>query len=162
MVFGRKAGKSGAGRGTPPKPPNVDQILQDLQVTDDKDPVYQLSRDLVGQLVPEDGTGDNIDDPNVFYRKITEYINTADNLDNLCTKISNGTEALAQSHQDLQTLGKEVQRKLEKIKRGKTGTRESPIGQELIEETKPVREPPKIQISNSKEEESENEEELLC
>ena len=99
-----------------PSPPGVDEILEDLQNAKDSDPVYALSRELLGGLLVEGGDGQDLNDPDVFYRKVTEYIETADRLDLLSIKISAGTDSLVQSHQELKDLSKEIQGKLEDIR----------------------------------------------
>lgn len=94
MVFGRKVAEP-----VRPSPPTVDQILEDLKSADPLDPVYTLSKQLLGGLINEDSEGDDLSNPNVLYRKVSEYVASADKLDELSTTISQGTDSLTQSHQ---------------------------------------------------------------
>jgi len=111
MLFGGKAGGP-----APPKPPTVDQLLDDLKSADLNDPVYNLSSDILGGLIDEGGKGDDLSDPNVLYNKVIEYVGSAGVIDQLCTKISRGTDALEESHQELKKLAEEVQNNLKGIK----------------------------------------------
>ena len=94
MVFGRKLAEP-----VRPSAPTVDQILEDLQSAEPGDTVYTLSRELLGGLINEDSEGEELSNPNVLYRKVTEYVISADRLDELSTTISQGTDSLSQSHQ---------------------------------------------------------------
>ena len=94
MVFGRKVTEP-----VRPSPPTVDQILEDLKSADPVDPVYTLSKQLLGGLINEDSEGDDLSNPNVLYKKVSEYVASADKLDELSTTISQGTDSLTQSHQ---------------------------------------------------------------
>jgi len=111
VMFGGKTGGP-----APPRPPTVDQLLDDLKSADLHDPVYNLSRDILGGLIDEEGKGGDLADPNVLYNKVIEYVGSAGDIDQLCTKISRGTDALEESHQELKKLAEEVQNNLKGIK----------------------------------------------
>lgn len=111
MVFGRKS------RGPDkPNPPDVELILEDLKAADYNDPVYALSTDLIGGLLHEEAEEDDLSNPNVLYRKVVEYVGTAERLNDLGEDIAQKTKSLVESHQDLKNLASEVQKRLENIK----------------------------------------------
>jgi len=116
MVFGRRAVKTCIR----PAPPEVEDILADLEAADSKDPVFALSTDLLNGWLESTSTGTDISDPNILYNKVNDYINSKDNLETLEKEVLQGTESLEKSLVELKALAKEVQGNLEKVKNPET------------------------------------------
>jgi len=147
MVFGGKA----SARPKLPQPPTVDQLLEDLKAADLNEPVYNLSRELLGGLIDESEKEEDLSDPNLLYKKVVEYVGSADSLEKLGTKISQETKALQESHQDLKKLAEEVQNNLKRIK--DSGLRERSTVEPSALETVAKKEDDAANVNKEEEEE---------
>ena len=106
MVFGYKPSEDTLQK---PTPPNIDQILEDLQSADCQDPIFTLNP---GQVLKEDsGTG-----PSKIYEEVTAYVSKEKEISLLQEKITSGFESLVSSQGKLKEASAEIDHKLTKIK----------------------------------------------
>lgn len=117
MVFGRKK-SLGPSR---PVPPSVDQILDDLRSTTQSDPVFQLNPGLTEELVetaPElllgdrEVTREDLEDPNILYQKVVEYVAAGTKVEQLSQRITSGLDTLLKSQSELEGLTEKVKGQL--------------------------------------------------
>lgn len=114
MVFGRKIASSPAR----PRPPSVEEILEDLKAARPEDPVYahnqELTRDLVDNISEEGESGES--NPHVLYKKVIEYVAAADQLAILSQEVTSGVDSLVASHDSLKELEAEVKDQVKAIR----------------------------------------------
>lgn len=115
-MFGRKVVASPAR----PRPPSVEEILEDLKAADPEDPVYalnqELTRDLVEQFSEEGEAASDLTNPHVLYRKVIQYVASADQLSALSKEVTRGVDSLVASHDSLKELEAEVKGQVRAIR----------------------------------------------
>ena len=106
MVFGRKSAP------VKPKPPGVDEILEDLSKAAPIDPLFSLVPNVAKDLVSNEE--DSAEDKR--YEQVAKYLSCEDALDQLQHKVTEVFGELVTSQKELAQVTSEVETQLESLR----------------------------------------------
>ena len=106
MVFGYKPSEDTLQK---PAPPNIEQILEDLQNADSQDPIFTLNPT---EVLKEDSTSEASN----IYEEVTAYVSKEKEIALLQGKITTGFESLVSSQGKLKKASAEIDHKLTRLK----------------------------------------------
>ena len=115
MVFGRKSAP------VKPKPPGVEEILEDLSKAGPTDPLFTLvpsvAKDLIAEEEAEEKGG---------YEQVAEYLSCEEALDHLQHRVTEGFAQLVSSQKELGQVTEEVETQLESLRKARAQLRVAP------------------------------------
>ena len=129
MVFGSKPSEDILQK---PAPPNIDQILEDLNNADRQDPIFTLNPE---EVFKEDSSSE----ASKVYEEVTAFVSKEKQISLLQEKITAGFELVVSSQGQLKEASVEIDQKLSKIKSSRkeisvTPNRQDPDTEESAEE----------------------------
>ena len=129
MVFGYKPSEDTLQK---PAPPNIEQILEDLQNADSQDPIFTLNPE---EVFKEDSSSE----ASKVYEEVTAFASKEKQISLLQEKITAGFELVVSSQGQLKEASVEIDQKLSKIKSSRkeisvTPSRQDPDTEESAEE----------------------------
>ena len=107
MVFGRKSAP------VKPKPPGVEEILEDLSKAAPIDPLFTLVPSVAKDLIAEEEVEEN-----KSYQQVAEYLACEETLNQLQHRVTEGFSELVTS-QELGQVTEEVEKQLESLRKAR-------------------------------------------
>ena len=108
MVFGRKSAP------VKPKPPGVEEILEDLSKAAPTDPLFTLVPSVAKDLIAEEEIEEN-----TCYQQVAEYLSCEETLNQLQHKVTEGFAELVASQKELGQVTEEVETQLESLRKAR-------------------------------------------
>ena len=108
MVFGRKSAP------VKPKPPGVEEILEDLSKASPTDPLFTLVPSVAKDLI----AGEEVEE-NKRYQQVAEYLSCEETLNQLQHRVSEGFAELVASQKELGQVTEEVETQLESLRKAR-------------------------------------------
>ena len=109
MVFGRKSAP------VKPKPPGVEEILEDLSKAAPSDPLFTLVPSVAKELIAEEEIEEN-----KRYQQVAEYLSCEESLNQLQHKVTEGFAQLVSSQKELGQVTEEVETQLESLRKARS------------------------------------------
>ena len=109
MVFGRKSAP------VKPKPPGVEEILEDLSKAAPSDPLFTLVPSVAKELIAEEEIEEN-----KRYQQVAEYLSSEESLNQLQQKVTEGFAQLVSSQKELGQVTEEVETQLESLRKARS------------------------------------------
>ena len=109
MVFGRKSAP------VKPKPPGVEEILEDLSKAAPSDPLFTLVPSVAKELIAEEEIEEN-----KRYQQVAEYLSCEESLNQLQQKVTEGFAQLVSSQKELGQVTEEVETQLESLRKARS------------------------------------------
>ena len=108
MVFGRKSAP------VKPKPPGVEEILEDLSKAEPTDPLFTLVPSVAKDLIAEEEIKENKQ-----YQQVAEYLSCEETLNQLQHRVTEGFAELVASQKELGQVTEEVETQLESLRKAR-------------------------------------------
>ena len=108
MVFGRKSAP------VKPKPPGVEEILEDLSKAAPTDPLFTLVPSVAKNLIAEVEIEEN-----KRYQEVADYLSCEETLNQLQHKVTEGFAELVASQKELGQVTEEVETQLESLRKAR-------------------------------------------
>ena len=108
MVFGRKSAP------VKPKPPGVEEILEDLSKAAPTDPLFTLVPSVAKDLIAEEEIEEN-----KRYLQVAEYLSCEETLNRLQHSVTEGFAELVASQKELGQVTEEVETQLESLRKAR-------------------------------------------
>ena len=108
MVFGRKSAP------VKPKPPGVEEILEDLSKAAPIDPLFTLVPSVAKDLIAEEEVEEN-----KSYQQVAEYLACEETLNQLQHRVTEGFSELVTSQKELGQVTEEVEKQLESLRKAR-------------------------------------------
>ena len=108
MVFGRKSAP------VKPKPPGVEEILEDLSTAAPTDPLFTLVPSVAKDLIAEEEIEEN-----KRYLQVAEYLSCEETLNRLQHSVTEGFAELVASQKELGQVTEEVETQLESLRKAR-------------------------------------------
>ena len=108
MVFGRKSAP------VKPKPPGVEEILEDLSKAEPTDPLFTLVPSVAKDLIAEEEIEENKQ-----YQQVAEYLSCEETLNQLQHRVTEGFAELVASQKELGQVTEEVETQLESLRKAR-------------------------------------------
>ena len=108
MVFGRKSAP------VKPKPPGVEEILENLSKAAPTDPLFTLVPSVAKDLIAEEEIEEN-----KRYQEVADYLSCEETLNQLQHKVTEGFAELVASQKELGQVTEEVETQLKNLRKAR-------------------------------------------